>query len=412
MRKATISAGKSINLAMSERGLRALDHVELGDEIRAMAIPMPGRMIHDVKGNLSFQNYGQADQHINSVSRAGLNMKLMDTAEAFDNVEFNFDRRCTNVNFETGDVSFINGETGQENSDSADLIFGTDGAFSAVRGAMQITERFNYSQQYEAHAYKELLIPVGEGDNPWRIEKEALHIWPRKSFMLIALPNLDGSFTVTLFLPFEGETSFEKLDSDEAVLAFFEKEFPDIMPHVPNLVADFNENQTSSLVTIKCSPWTIGNVALMGDAAHALIPFYGQGMNAGFEDCYFMDTIIDELGDDDWGAIFKKYEEVRKPNGDAIADLAVKNFIEMRDKVADPLFRQRKKLELKLQQEHPEFIPQYSLVSFTHTPYVDAKRFGEEQDVVFEKLMAIENVEEKLAEPEVKVLLDELFAIK
>jgi kynurenine 3-monooxygenase len=413
MRKATISAGKSINLAMSDRGLKALDNVGLGDDIREIAIPMPGRMIHDPDGELSFQRYGQEGQHINSVSRAGLNMLLMDKAEAFDDVQIIFDSRCEEVDLEHNKITFINDETGERTHEEADLIFGTDGAFSAVRGAMQITDRFDYSQSYIKHGYKELLIPPGEGENLFRIEKEALHIWPRRSFMLIALPNIDGSFTVTLFLPFEGEHSFATLNSDDAVRKFFEEQFGDAVEHMPTLIDDFNENPTSSLAIIRCYPWNVGGrVALMGDAAHAIIPFYGQGMNAGFEDCTVLDQLIDEHGEDNWEKVFDLYTEMRKPNGDAIADLALKNFVEMRDKVADELFLKRKKLELKLQQEHPEFIPQYSLVSFTHTSYADAKRFGEAQDKVFEKLMNIEDVENRLDDPLVIEHLEELFAIK
>ncbi len=399
MRQANIGAGKSINLALSDRGLKALDLIGLKAKVLELAIPMKGRMIHPVSGDLAFQPYGKEGQAINSVSRGGLNKLLMDEAEKNHGVQIYFDHRCLDVSPASGELLFDHeGNTIRVRSD---LIFGADGAFSAVRGSMQITDRFDYSQVYLEHAYKELVIPPGTADK-WQIEKNALHIWPRKSFMLIALPNLDGSFTCTLFLPFEGPVSFEKLPDESSLIRFFEAEFPDALPLMPTLTEDFFTNPTSSLVTIRAWPWSLeGKVALIGDAAHAIVPFYGQGMNAGFEDCTILQEVM-EAHPDNWPLIFETYQRQRKPDAEAIADLAVKNFIEMRDKVADPVFLKRKRIEKKLQEKFPEaFIPQYSMVTFSHIPYATAMAEGRRQDELFDRIMQIEDIESNWDNPEI-----------
>ena len=307
MRKKGAVGGRSINLALSDRGLRALNDVGLTETIQKIAIPMPGRQIHNLDGTEVFQPYGKGGQAINSVSRSELNSLLMTEAQKLPNVDLYFDLKCTGVDKRTAEVHFINTETRERTITQPDLVFGADGAFSAIRNSLQRTNRFNYEQFFLPHGYKELTIPATK-NGKWQIEKNALHIWPRHSFMLIALPNLDGSFTCTLFLAYEGAVSFEALQTKEDLMRFFETYFPDVIPLMPDLVNDFFTNPTGSLVTIRCMPWTYADrIALIGDASHAIVPFYGQGMNAGFEDCRVLNDIIDlheRRGKMDWAQIF------------------------------------------------------------------------------------------------------------
>lgn len=400
MRKQTISAGRSINLALSDRGWKALKLAGIDDEIRQIAIPMKGRMIHHPDQSLSFQPYGIKNQAIYSVSRGELNRKLMDEAEA-NGATIIFENGCTDIDLNNNEVLLNNGQHHRY-----DLIFGADGAFSKVRQAMMKTDRFDYAQFYLNHGYKELSIPPAE-DGSWLIDKNSLHIWPRSSFMLIALPNTDGSFTCTLFAPFEGKNSFEQITSPETLRTFFQTHFPDALPLMPTLEEDYQQNPTSSLVTVKCKPWVYdGSCALIGDAAHAIVPFYGQGMNCGFEDCSILSDCIDS-DPGNWHAILHQYGQSRKPNGDAIADLAIKNFIEMRDKVADQEFLLRKKIEKQLHNHIPEsFVPLYSIVTFTHMPYALALEQGNKQDKFFELLKEEAMLKEKLTARE----LDDMAA--
>ncbi len=379
MRSATIQAGRSINLAMSDRGLRALEGAGLANDIRAIAIPMHGRMMHGVDGSTTYQPYGVEGQFINSVSRGELNKTLLTAAER-SGVEIVFNARCVDVDLEWPGATFQL-PTGETITSKADILFGADGAYSAVRGRMQFADRFNYSQTYLEHGYKELHIPP-DATGAFRLEKNALHIWPRKSFMMIGLPNLDGSFTMTLFFAHEGNPSFRTLDTRERVAEFFEEQFPDAVPLMPSLLDDFFTNPESSLMMVRCSPWVINNsVALIGDAAHAIVPFYGQGMNCGFEDCRVLLECID-AHNGDWAAALRHYEQLRKPAGNAILELALDNFVEMRDKVADPQFLLRKQIEAWLYSEYPtKFIPLYTLVTFSSdVPYNEAQRIGREQD--------------------------------
>ncbi|MCC5946386.1 MAG: FAD-dependent monooxygenase [Bernardetiaceae bacterium] len=384
--------GRSINLALSDRGWRALQQVGADEAVKPFAIPMYGRRLHAIDGKLDFQSYGKANQAIYSISRAGLNAKLIDIAEGYDNVNYHFSHACEEINLNAGEVIFTDTHQ-QHKKATADVIFGADGAFSAVRQQMQKMPRFNYSQYYLPHGYKELTIPpTAEGE--FRMEKNALHIWPRKDFMLIALPNPDGSFTCTLFLAFEGsEDSFAALDSPKAVRHFFEKYFKDTLPLIPNLETEFFENPTSALVTVRCNPWIYDNrFALIGDASHAIVPFYGQGMNSGFEDCRVLNDMID-LHKNDWQRILPAYQQERVRNADAISDLALQNFIEMRDKVADKDFLLRKKIEAKINQRYPDkWIPLYSMVTFSHIPYADALAMGKKQEKVMDKVMQSENI--------------------
>lgn len=407
MRKETISAGRSINLALSERGWTALRLAGLDKLIEPIAIPMHGRYIHLADGNTAFQPYGRQGECIYSVSRALLNKELMTAAEAYEGVEFHFNQRFQQVEFDASKAIIEDLDTGKTQEQSFDLLFGSDGAFSAVRYSMQKFDRFNYSQHYIEHGYKELCIPATE-EGLWKLEKNALHIWPRNTYMLIALPNTDGSFTCTLFLDFEGSNdSLVELNTEQKVKDFFLAHFPDVLDLIPDLVQQFLSNPTSSLVTVKCYPWAYKDRSvLIGDAAHAIIPFFGQGMNAGFEDCVVLEGLI-KKHKEDWATILQEFQQARKANADAIADLAYENFVEMRDKVADPKFLLRKKIEKMISEMYPDhYIPKYSMVSFTNKPYTEALRVGKEQDAFFERVMQLQGIEENWNSSEVVALMD------
>lgn len=407
MRNSNISAGRSINLALSDRGWKGLEGVGIAGDIRKVGIPMNGRMMHSLSGELTYQQYGEEGQAIYAVSRGVLNCEMMTLAEK-NGVVIHFNKRCTGVDLEKKEARFEDNLTKEAEVVTSDLIFGSDGAFSAARLAMQLsTDRFNYSQTYLEHAYKELVIPPGDNGS-FRMEKNALHIWPRGGFMLIALPNLDGSFTCTLFFPFEGEQSFSKLKTKKDVTDFFTNVFPDTIPLMPTLEDDFFSNPASSLVTVRCFPWTYkDHVSLIGDAAHAVVPFYGQGMNCGFEDCTVLQGLLDEYKDD-WAKVLPAYERSRKPNSDAIADLALMNFIEMRDRVGNPDFLLQKKIEARLHERHPEkWLPLYSQVTFSHIPYSEALRNGLRQEEIMKQVMSLPGIREKWDSPEVeKMILD------
>jgi kynurenine 3-monooxygenase len=345
------------------------------------AIPMRGRMIHEKSGSLHFSPYDRdPNKWINSIGRGALNTVVIEAAQRYPNVEVFFNHRCIDVDLDKPAAELLQTQTRQVIAARADAIVGVDGAFSAVRRSMQRLDRFEYSQSYLAHGYKELTIPpTAEGG--WRMEKNALHIWPRKSFMMIALPNPDGSFTCTLFWEFDGPRSFATTKSDDDVGRFFDEEFPDAVPLMPTLLEEFRENPTGSLVTIRCAPWHYQDkLALVGDAAHAVVPFYGQGMNAAFEDCVVFDQCLGEFPNDRKRA-FAEYSLRRKANADALADLAVENFVEMRDKTASRTFRAKKKLDHTLEGWLPgTYLPLYAMISFTRIPYAEARRRARFQD--------------------------------
>lgn len=396
IRKADISAGKSINLALSDRGWKALDTVGVGDEIRKIAIPMSGRIMHDTAGKLSYQPYGKEGQAIYSVSRGGVNAKMMDIAEENGNAEIFYNEKCVGANLEKGIVFLENTTTGKRSEVQSDIIFGTDGAFSAIRyNAMQKLDRFQYSQNYIEDGYREILLPANQ-DGSYKLDKHALHIWPRGRFMLIALANEDGSFTCTLFMPFNGENSFETLTSKDAVDKFFKNTFPDFYEMMPNIADAWEDHPLSSLAIIRCYPWTHGKTALMGDAAHATVPFYGQGMNCGFEDCTVMWELM-QKHNENWDKVFEEYQALRKPDGDGVQDLSLHNYHVMRDYVADPQFLLQKKIEAKFSEKHPDkWMPLYSQVTFSHIRYSEAWKKGQHQDAIMKKVMAkfnnIENI--------------------
>ncbi len=402
MRKQKISAGKSINLALSNRGWKALDAVGVGDEIRKIAIPMYGRVMHDVKGNLTYQPYGKEGQAIFSVSRGIINMTMMDIAEKYGNADIHFSHDCRRADLKNGIVYMTNTLTGETFEDKADLIFAADGAFSAVRyGSMQKLDRFNYSQNYIADGYREILLPANP-DGTHRFEKNVLHIWPRGRFMLIGLPNEDGSYTCTLFMPHENDQySFDKLKTKEDVNNFFQTLFPDFYELMPDVADSWEDHPLSSLAIVRCHPWTAGKVALLGDSAHATVPFYGQGMNAGFEDCTVMWELMQKYGED-WEKIFSEYNVVRKPDGDALQDLSVDNYYEMRDHVGDPSFLLRKKIEARFSELYPEkWTALYSLVAFSDTPYSVAYQKGQVQNKIMDQIMAMPDIESKWDSEEV-----------
>lgn len=404
MRRTNGYAGRSINLALSDRGWRGLEGVGIADEIKKIAIPMYGRFIHHKDGTNAYQPYGKDNQAIYSVSRADINMKLMDLAEKHSDIKFHFNKRCTNINRQNLELTFEDNDSKITETVHSDLIFGADGAFSASRLNMQLnSDRFEYKQHYIDCGYKELIIPPSE-TGEFLLEKNALHIWPRGSFMMIALPNPDGNFTCTLFLPFEGEKSFENLKTRESVKQFFAEEFSSAVPLMPTLLDDFFANPTSSLVTVKCFPWTFDNkIGLIGDAAHAIVPFYGQGMNCGFEDCVVLNELI-EKHNHNWDSIFPEYQNLRKPDGDAIADLAIANFVEMRDKTADPKFLLQKKIEAKFSQNHPDkWIPLYTMVTYSpNIRYSTALKEGIKQQAIMDEIMTIADIESKWDSNEVE----------
>jgi len=405
IRKMKIIQGKSINLALSERGWKGLEGGGIGPQVREVALPMTGRLMHGLDGSLTYQPYGKDGQAIYSVSRGLLNQTMVNIAGERNNVTLYFSHRCEGMSPDEKSLTFVNEETGERVTHTFDRIFGTDGAFSAVRNRMQRMDRFDYSQSYLTHGYKELEIPPMP-DGTHRMRKDVLHIWPREEFMMIALPNVDGSFTCTLFMAFEGKESFEHLTTPDAVRAFFKKWFPDAMELMPELTDDFFANPTSSLVMVKCYPWHVKDaICLMGDAAHAIVPFYGQGMNCGFEDCTVMNQLMDEHGED-WGKVFSEFTRLRKPAGDAVLELALRNYIEMRDRTADPKFLLQKKIEARFAAKHPDkWIPLYSQVTFTHIPYDQALRNGDRQEAIMQRVMQMEDIENRWESDDVENLL-------
>ncbi len=398
-------SGRSINLAMSNRGWRALHEVGIEEEIKKIAIPLDKRAMHVIGQPQYFQKYGKEGEAIWSISRGVLNRKMIDLAENAG-VHFRFEEKVWDIHLPEAKIFTGETEKSEWKEYQYDMVFGCDGAFSRVRHKMQRRSRFDYSQNFIDVGYKELRIPPDEnGDH--QLDKHSFHIWPRGKFMLIAMPNLDGSFTCTLFMPFEGEVSFENIKTKEQAKAFFVKYFPNVMQVMEDLLEDFFKNPTSAMVTMKCYPWTYWDkVALVGDSAHAVVPFYGQGMNAGFEDIYALNNLMKVHGDN-WEAIFEAYQKERKPNADAIAELSYRNFIEMSSKTADPKFLLQKKIEKHFAAKHPDkWIPAYSRVTFSERPYAEALAIGDAQEAIMQQVMQLPDLEKKWdsAEVEEKIL--------
>jgi kynurenine 3-monooxygenase len=400
-------SGRSINLAMSNRGWKALDGVGVGDAVREIAIPMDKRAIHLVD-KLNFQPYGNEGEAIYSISRGLLNRKMIDLAEAAG-AEFFFEQRIWDVTLADATLHIGETERGAWQEKKYDMVFGADGAFSRIRHRMQRQSMFDYSQEFLKIGYKELNIPANP-DGTHKLDPNSFHIWPRGEYMLIALPNLDGSFTCTLFMPFEGENSLEQLKDIKLVEEFFAKNFPDSIDVIPKLAEDFFKNPTSTLVTMKCFPWTYEDkIALIGDACHAIVPFYGQGMNAGFEDISILNEMIERYGDD-WKTVLSEYQKSRKPNADAIAELSYRNFMEMSTKTADEKFLLQKKIEKLFSDKHPDkWIPLYSRVTFSDRPYAEALAIGDYQNAIMDTVLKMENIEQKWDSAEVEQKILELL---
>ena len=393
-RTTSIYQGRSINIALSDRGWTSLAKIGVGAEAKEQAIPMFHREIHDVDGAISRLPYGREGDAIWSVSRSGINEQLLDVAEAEANVTTHFEHRLTAVDFETATATFEN-VTGASVEIEADFLFGADGANSKVRRLAHRLPRFSYSQNYMSQCYIELNIPPA-ANGTHRLERNALHIWPRKDFMLIALPNPDASFTCTLFLDYAGQPSFEALEARDDVEDFFATNFADVVDLLEDPVDVFMARTPSPLFLVQVFPWSFNaKVGLIGDAAHAIVPFYGQGMNSGFEDCAELNALIASHSHD-WQKIFPAYESSRKPNGDAIAELSKRNFVEMSDLSGNRSFQLRKKIEAAFQAAHPElWTPLYSMVTFSpETPYSEALRIGDEQSEIMDQIMQIPNIEQ------------------
>jgi kynurenine 3-monooxygenase len=401
-------SGRSINLAMSDRGWKALQEAGIEAEVRNIAIPLYKRAMHVIGKPLYYQDYGKEGEAIWSISRGVLNRRMIDLAEAAGAV-FRFEEKVWDVDLPTAQLYTGESEKGAWTTYQFDHVFGCDGAFSRIRHKMQRRSRFNYSQEFIDVGYKELTNPPNP-DGTHKLDRTSFHIWPRGRFMFIAMPNLDGSFTCTLFMPFEGEISFENLKTKEATRDFFTKYFPSVMQDIENLCGDFFRNPTSALVTIKCFPWTYWDkVALVGDSAHAVVPFFGQGMNAGFEDITVLASLM-ELHGDDWESIFSEYQERRKPNADAIAELSYRNFIEMSTRTADPEFLLQKKIERHFAEQYPEkWVPAYSRVTFSDRPYAEALKAGDRQEAIMEEVMKMPDLENRWDHPEVTERILELL---
>jgi kynurenine 3-monooxygenase len=395
MRRVRMSAGRSINLALSARGIYALTQARLWNDMQRIVIPMKGRMMHSLASAITFQPYSSnQSEFINSISRADLNIALMNAAEG-RGVRIHFQKRCVGMDMKSNIIYLQDDMTGEQQSITANVAIGCDGSASAIRSEMLKRNRFDFSQHYLDYGYKELTIPA-TAQGTHALEANALHIWPRGSYMLIALPNVDGTFACILFLPFEGRNGFEPLSAQEPVREFFQSRFPDASDLMPDLEDNFFANPVGSMVTIKCSPWHAeGKALLLGDAAHAIVPFFGQGINCGFEDCTVLLQLLDRHGAN-WNTVFREFEGARKENTDAIADLAIENFVEMRDRVGDPRFLFRKKVEFALQERFPDhFVPKYSMVTFLRVPYSTALKRGQAQDQILTELCEhIDRVEE------------------
>lgn len=387
MRREDVPSGRSINLALAERGIHPLKQVGLYGQVDEFAIPMRGRLIHPLNGEPELQPYGTREHEvIHAAHRARLNEVLLDAADAEPSVTLHFRHKLTGGDLESGLLEFREEQTGSTVTVAANPVIGTDGAGSGLRGLIERATGTVTDSDLLDHGYKELTIPPGS-DGDFRLDPNALHIWPRGGYMLIALPNTDGSFTATLFLPNEGDPGFDRLDSDEAVREFFQREFPDVLPDIPGLEREFRERPTGVLGTVHCPAWHYqGSALVLGDAAHAIVPFHGQGMNCALEDCQRLDAIIGEHGAE-WSTVFDAFETGRRPDAEAIATMALENYVEMRDAVREPKFKLKRNLERHLESRHPDrFVPRYSMVMFHRLPYREALDRGRVQSDILSRI--------------------------
>ena len=409
-RRGRRTSGRSINLTICERGFAALDRVGAGDRVREISVPCYGRYIHSVDGTVEYQPYGNRREAIHSVARNELNDVLVDLALAQPGIHVHFEEKCLEVDLGTPEVIFQSLRTDEVTRFRADRLFGADGANSRVRAAMQLVPGFRQRQEFFEQAYKEISVPsTAAGD--WALPADAIHIWPRRHYMLIGFPNRDRTFTFALHMPFEGEPSFASIRTPESLLELFRRSFPDALPYVPNLVEDYFGRPESKMITVRCAPWLYEDkVALIGDAAHAIVPSYGQGANCGFEDCSVLYDCL-KGAEGDWGRALRDYEASRKPNADAIADLALEHFHELRDFVGSSEFLLRKELERWVNELYPDrYAPLYSLISFTNVPYAEAMRQDREQRTLVDRLLAVPGVREKLGRPEIREMVDTFMA--
>lgn len=406
-RQVNVKAGKSINITLCERGFQALDDVGVGNIVRKLCIPLYGRIIHSKDGQCTYQPYGNNQEAIYAIGREDLSRVLLDFSEKHKNIDFYFQQKCIGMNLKTATLEFQELNTGAISQVQAQRIFAADGAYSAIRQKMQRLKRFNYSQEYLEQGYKEIIIPASTEGN-WLLEKNAIHIWPRGNFMLIGFPNLDGSFSLSLHLPYVGKISHESIKTHENIQQLFETYFSDVLPLVKSYLRDYCMKPIGDLITVKCFPWTYQDkAALIGDACHSIFPYYGQGANAGFEDCQILIKCM-ERHPGDWPTIFQEYESLRKPNTDAIAHLCSEHFRILRKLVGDPEFLLRKKIERKIQKMYPEFSSLYYNITFTCMPYAEALRIEQKNRLIIDKILESDDIDTKLDTPEVELLISKL----
>ena len=391
----SLQSDRSINITLCERGFQALDAVGVGEEVRQYCIPVYGRIIHTPNCKQIYQPYGNNQEALYSIERKYLSQTLLSFAEKQEGINLYFNQKCLDIDLDTARLKLQNFKTNKISQVEADRIFASDGAYSPIRQKMQRLKGFNYSQQYLDQGYKEIIIPPNQDDD-WALDKNAIHVWPRGRFMLIGFPNLDKSFTLSLHLPYEGEISHQSTASPDALQNLFESYFPDILPLIENNVADYSQKPTESMITVKCFPWTYKDkVALIGDSCHAIYPSYGQGANAGFENCQILSQCIEKyLGD--WETIFKQYENTRKKNMDVIADLCDEHFLILRKMLGVPEFLLRNKIERKIQELCPDYKSLYYNISFTCMPYTEALSIEKSNQALINKIAEIDGIEDKL----------------
>lgn len=387
IRRTKISGGRSINLTLATKGIQALKEVGLYDKVMRLTVPLKGRIIHAIDGSRTFQAYGQKETDVlYALLRTHLSIALLNEVDEFEAVRIYFNQRCTGIDFDKRELYLQHEISKQQAIVGVNVVIGTDGSTSAIRAAMLAIGGFNFSQSYLDHGYKEITIPASQSSKP-PLERNALHVWPRRQYMLNGFPNQDGSNTCVLFAPFQGENGLDNLNSEDKVLNLFQSQFPDILPFIPNLTQRYFSSKIGHLTTSKCQPWHVeGKALLLGDAAHTIVPFHGQGMNCAFEDCACLDKCIEKHGTD-WQAVFQEFERHRKVNTDAIADLSLQNYVELREHVADSKFLLKKKVEKTLADKYPEhFIPRFSMVCFHQIPYSTAQYRGAIQQSIIEEL--------------------------